>query len=100
MPKRGTRKCPPKLHRMSKNGVRKAFRAEALALNPDPTPYTLHPQPDPATDTLNPVPGRPWPFQAPRRGWPTVGPSFRYLIRRNPPMPLRIAYRRSVGLVA
>jgi hypothetical protein len=27
-------------------------------------------------------------------------PSFRYFIRRNPPMPLRVAYRRVLGLIA
>ncbi|KAJ1495462.1 hypothetical protein T484DRAFT_3457552 [Baffinella frigidus] len=27
-------------------------------------------------------------------------PSFRYLIRRNPSMPLRVAYRRVLGLIA
>jgi hypothetical protein len=27
-------------------------------------------------------------------------PSFRYLIHRNPPMPLRAAYRRVLGLIA
>ncbi|KAJ1483202.1 ankyrin repeat-containing domain protein [Baffinella frigidus] len=29
-----------------------------------------------------------------------IGPPFRYLIHRNPPMPLRLAYGRVVGLIA
>jgi hypothetical protein len=29
-----------------------------------------------------------------------TGPPFRYLIRRNPPMSLRVAYRRILGLIA
>ena len=35
------------------------------------------------------------------KGFPAhIGPTFRYLIRRNPPMSLRVAYRSVVGLVA
>ena len=30
----------------------------------------------------------------------TQCPSFRYLIQGNPPMPLRVAYRRVLGLIA
>ena len=29
-----------------------------------------------------------------------IGPPFRYLIRRTPPMSLRVAYRRVLGLIA
>jgi len=29
-----------------------------------------------------------------------IGPVFRYLIRRNPPMSLWVAYRRVLGLIA
>ncbi|KAJ1492383.1 hypothetical protein T484DRAFT_1611582 [Baffinella frigidus] len=29
-----------------------------------------------------------------------IGPPFRFLIRRNPPIPLQVTYRRVLGLVA
>ncbi|KAJ1473625.1 hypothetical protein T484DRAFT_1636617, partial [Baffinella frigidus] len=72
----------------------------------DPKPKTPSAKWHPATFKRdhNPVVQRlqfPQPTQRATTGVSgTQCPSFRYLIRRNPPMPLRVAYRRIVGVIA